>query len=73
MGKDENVYLFGSRTDDAKKGADIDLYIEIASLDVVFDKKLSLLTELRKKLGDQKVMWLSIILPKKKIFIRLLK
>ncbi|MEY3787985.1 MAG: hypothetical protein RLZ75_2192 [Pseudomonadota bacterium] len=55
FGKDAKVYLFGSRTDDAKKGGDIDLYIETAILDAVFDKKLSLLTELRKRLGDQKI------------------
>ena len=55
FGKDAKVYLFGSRTDDAKKGGDIDLYIETACLEAVFDKKLSLLTELRKRLGDQKI------------------
>jgi predicted nucleotidyltransferase len=55
FGKDAKVYLFGSRTDDAKNGGDIDLYIETDSSDAVFDKKLSLLTELRKRLGDQKI------------------
>ena len=55
FGNDANVCLFGSRVDDTKKGGDIDLYIETPSLDAVFDKKLSLLTELRKKLGDQKI------------------
>jgi predicted nucleotidyltransferase len=55
FGKDAKVYLFGSRTDDAKKGGDIDLYIETTSLEAVFDKKFSLLTELRKRLGDQKI------------------
>lgn len=55
FGKDAKVYLFGSRTDDAKKGGDIDLYIEIDAVQDVFDKKINLLTELRKKLGDQKI------------------
>jgi len=56
FGKDAKVYLFGSRVDDAKKGGDIDLYIETVSLEAVFDKKLSLLSELRKRLGDQSLM-----------------
>jgi len=55
FGNNTKVYLFGSRIDDAKKGGDIDLYIEMDSLQAVFDKKISLLTELRKKLGDQKI------------------
>ena len=55
FGKDAKVYLFGSRADDAKKGGDIDLYIETVYLEAVFDKKLSLLSELRKRLGDQKI------------------
>ena len=28
FGKNSKIYLFGSRTDDKKKGGDIDIYIE---------------------------------------------
>jgi len=41
FGKDAKVYLFGSRADDAKKGGDIDLYIETVSLEAVLIKSLA--------------------------------
>ncbi len=54
FGENARVYLFGSRVDDAKKGGDIDLYLEIDDKQSVFEKKIELLSALRKSLGDQK-------------------
>jgi len=47
--------LFGSRTDDAAKGGDIDLYIELPPEDYAYAKKLRFWCELIKQLGDQKI------------------
>ena len=55
FGEIARVYLFGSRVDDAKKGGDIDLYLEIDDKQSVFEKKIELLSALRKSLGDQKI------------------
>ena len=55
FGENAKVYLFGSRVDDTKKGGDIDLYLEVDDRQSVFEKKLTLLSELRKNLGDQKI------------------
>jgi len=49
------VWLFGSRVDDALKGGDIDLYIELPSEDYAYTKKLRFWCELIKRLGDQKI------------------
>jgi predicted nucleotidyltransferase len=55
FGNSSQVYLFGSRVDDSKKGGDIDLYIETESKDDIFEKKIRLLVELKKKLGERKI------------------
>ena len=55
FGETAKVSLFGSRVDDTKKGGDIDLYLEVDDNQSVFENKLALLSELRKKLGDQKI------------------
>ncbi len=47
------VYLFGSRTDDNKKGGDIDLLIISNKID--FIEKLQLKICIKEKIGDQKL------------------
>jgi predicted nucleotidyltransferase len=55
FGERAAVWLFGSRTDDALKGGDIDLYIELPVEDYAYAKKLRFWGELIKQLGDQKI------------------
>ncbi|MFK5975255.1 MAG: nucleotidyltransferase domain-containing protein [Sulfurovum sp.] len=52
------IYLFGSRVDDTKRGGDIDLYIVLEKdmpFTTIFDKKIDFLVELKQKIGDQKI------------------
>ncbi|MBL4730628.1 MAG: nucleotidyltransferase domain-containing protein [Sulfurimonas sp.] len=53
--KEGNIYLFGSRTDDTKKGGDIDLYIEVQDKTDLFEKKIKFLARLKQKIQDQKI------------------
>lgn len=56
FGAQSSVYLFGSRTDDNKRGGDIDLYIATQSeLDDKLNKKIMFLVKLKNQLGDQKI------------------
>ena len=57
FGADANVWLFGSRADDAARGGDIDLYIEPSTdnVDQIVDSKLRFLVAMYKKLGEQKI------------------
>jgi len=57
FGATANVWLFGSRVDDAARGGDIDLYIEAATdnADEIIEAKLGFLVALYKKLGEQKI------------------
>jgi predicted nucleotidyltransferase len=51
-----SVYIFGSRADLSSKGGDIDIYIETSDdSEEIFDKKINFLTELTKKIGEQKI------------------
>ncbi len=50
-----NIYLFGSRVDDLKKGGDIDLYLEVEDKEGLFNKKRKFLARLKREIGDQKI------------------
>lgn len=55
FGNNAKVYLFGSRVDDKQRGGDIDLYIETDIKENILDRKLKMLVELEKLLGEQKI------------------
>jgi predicted nucleotidyltransferase len=57
VGRDAQIYLFGSRTDANKKGGDIDLLIVVAAADLKWLEleKLVLVTKLKSKIGDQRI------------------
>ena len=53
FGKDATVRLFGSRTDDTKKGGDIDLLVEVPSVDPFKTRKsVQLSGKISRKLDD---------------------
>jgi predicted nucleotidyltransferase len=54
FGSNVQVFLFGSRVDDAKKGGDIDLYIH-AQTGSDFKHKIKFLVSLEQKIGEQKI------------------
>ena len=49
-----NIYLFGSRVDDEKRGGDIDLYIQTNDENIL-TKKIKLLSKIKQIIGDQKI------------------
>ncbi len=49
------IYLFGSRVDDTKKGGDIDLYLVLKNTSDLFQKKIKFLARVKRELGDQKI------------------
>jgi predicted nucleotidyltransferase len=51
--KEGEIYLFGSRTDDNKKGGDIDLYLVVKEKSL--RKKLKFLAKIKAILGEQKI------------------
>lgn len=58
FGEYAQVYLFGSRVDDSKKGGDIDLYIipgQKSSAEQLYKKKIKFLVGLELAIGDQKI------------------
>jgi len=53
--KEGHIYLFGSRTDDTKRGGDIDLYIQTLNREKLVHKKLDFLMKLKRVIGNQKI------------------
>lgn len=54
-GEDVSVYLFGSRTDDTKRGGDIDLLIRTKSERKGILDRIRMKARLKQVLGDQKI------------------
>ncbi|MBN4082531.1 nucleotidyltransferase domain-containing protein [Mariprofundus ferrooxydans] len=54
LGSDSEVWLFGSRADDLKRGGDVDLYIEAAQ-PCALEKKLRLMSKIQLLVGLRKV------------------
>lgn len=50
-----NVYLFGSRTDDQKRGGDIDLLVRTEGAKKGFMGRIQMAAKLKWLLGDQKI------------------
>ena len=50
-----NVYLFGSRTDDQKRGGDIDLLVRTEGAKKGFMGRIQMAAKLKLLLGDQKI------------------
>ncbi len=56
FGQGTTVYLFGSRTDDHKKGGDIDLFINHTNeATLTLEAKIRFLAELKTGIGDRKI------------------
>jgi predicted nucleotidyltransferase len=56
FGENTRVQLFGSRLDNAKRGGDIDLYIETeGTADDLLDRELKLYARLQRRLGDRRI------------------
>lgn len=56
FGEETTVYLFGSRTDDNKKGGDIDLFIKCTNESrLTLEAKIHFLAELKANIGDRKI------------------
>ncbi|MBD3807630.1 MAG: nucleotidyltransferase domain-containing protein [Epsilonproteobacteria bacterium] len=53
--KSGEIYLFGSRVDDTKKGGDIDLYLVLQEHSNLFEKKIKFLSRIKRELGEQKI------------------
>ena len=57
LGEGAQVSLFGSRTDDSRRGGDIDLYIKAPDIQAPYqlDAKIKLLIKLKQRMGEQRI------------------
>jgi len=56
FGPDAQVFLFGSRTDDLRRGGDIDLLVETSLPEsAAFRAKIAAMTDIQLVIGDQKI------------------
>lgn len=57
FGARSEVWLFGSRVDDAAKGGDVDLYVRAASgdADELAAARFAFLARLKRRMGDRKI------------------
>ena len=55
FGEKVQVSLFGSRTDDRRKGGDIDLLIKADEAVMTYKARLLFLVDLKLEIGDQKI------------------
>lgn len=57
FGVKAEVWLFGSRVDDAAKGGDVDLYVRAASSDAdeLVNARFAFLARLKRRIGDRKI------------------
>lgn len=65
FGERDQLWLFGSRVDNSKRGGDIDLYIETeeTNSNAAYEKKMQFSVDLQLKLGLQKIDVALNILP----------
>jgi predicted nucleotidyltransferase len=50
-----DLYLFGSRVDDNRKGGDIDLYVVADQQKRLGEKRIDFLAQIKHKIGDQRI------------------
>lgn len=56
FGPQARVMLFGSRTDDSRRGGDIDLLVQgVPDLGDAFQRKIRFLVDVKSELGDQRI------------------
>lgn len=57
FGAQAEVWLFGSRVDDHRRGGDVDLYVRTASSDAdqLATARFAFLARLKRRIGDRKI------------------